>query len=421
MALTDYLDIEEFACQYAVQTDGLNTPATTGWVGLDCTFPQITEEPVVVEQKRAIGARGETTPVIAGRKYYRIAFTCPNHGQLDDYDFTTDSIEIDENGALHFLGVLGGESVIAYAANNCGPVDGNTIALSTSGKDGCLIAFGDGVGGLTRGQGFIQDSATPATTQLFEDMAATRVPVANDERYPTRTLWPGTTQLAPVTFRLLGPLARHDFRFAGCHVAKIVPRDDGDNSFLDVELVAYAGFDDTQGEGGLQYPDDHLKLQPLLARGGARTVVGKNVITALDDGTAGSGTCGLEEMTLSLDFPHDIVRCDEGLEGVEEVNVLSPMITGSLFCPGASSFEVDGENIFKTAYRNRTPISITRYLGDRPGAGFCWKVGAANINKCEWTAVGRKQGYAIDWSAGPYRGDASSNDAGCKPVTIGLS
>lgn len=420
MALNDFLDTEEFSVQYAVQSD-LNTPATTGWVGLDCTFPEITVEPVQTETVRATGAPGASTDVETGRRYYRIAFSAPLHGQPADYDFTTDEVDITETGVLHFFKWLRSSSdQVAYAANNVSSVDGNTINLATSGAlDGALVAFGSGVAGTIRGQGFVQDGSTPATTHLFEDLAV--VPQSNDERYPTCSIYPGpaSNQPSPVTFRLLGSASRNDWRFAGCHVSKLTPREDGDNLYLDVELVAYAGMAKSSS-GALEYPLDYLKLQPLLARGGARTVVGSNVIAALDDGSAGGGTCGLEDVTLSIEFPHEIVRCDEGIEGVEEVVVLAPKITGSLFCPNASSYEVDSENIFETAWREKTKLSITRYLGDRPGAGFCWKVGAAIITACDPGTSGRKWGWNVSWKAGAYRGDATSADAGNKPLVIGF-
>lgn len=418
MAFADFLDNEDFSLLYAVQNSGLNTAATTGWVSIPASFPSISEQAVTSETVRATGARGASADVETGRKYHTLAFSVPLHGQPEDYDFTTDSIVVAEMGALHFLQILGGADAIAYAANNVTAVDGNTINLATGALDGCLVAYGAGTAGTIRGQGFVTDSATPATTHLFEDLAV--VPTSNDERYPTLTLYPSTAQLAPVTMRLVGSHSSQDLRFVGCHISKIVPREEADRIWLDIELICYGGLV-YASSGGIQFPADYLSLQPLLARGGARTVVGSNVIAALDDGTAGSGTCGLKEVTLSLEFPHEIIPCDAGNEGVEEIVVLAPRITGSLWCPKVSNFEVSSQNIFDAAWKNKTKISLTRYLGDRPGAGFSWKVGRASIVSCELATNERQLGYQVNWKAAPYKGDASSNDAGNKVLCIGLS
>lgn len=414
MAFANVLDAESFAMAFAPQSSGLQV-AGSAWVWFEGTMPQVQIEKSTNETRRSVGARGAGTKRKTGRRWYRITTSVPLHGQPSTYDPTVGSPAAYNVGALHFLAHLGAGISVTYALNGVSPVaaDANTVNLTGAAKNGCLLAYGDG--GATpktvRGMGFVKDAATPATTQLFEDVGV--IPAATDERWPTITYIPSATQPEPFTFRIVGEPTNQDLRFVGCHVSKLTPRVDGERLWLDVEFVAYAGRTETTS-GGLVRPARYLSLDPVLARGGARLVIGSQVIATLNDGTADpTGSCDIRDLATTFEIPHRPVRCDSANEGVSEVTMLSPRISGSLWCPKVSDYEVSGRNIFEAAWEDETSLSLSFYLGDRPGCVFAWQLTAANITDYNFAVNERAMGFNVSFEAGDdWIGDGASTDAG---------
>lgn len=422
MAFANVLDAESFAVAYAPQSSGLQT-AGSSWVWFESTLPQVQIEKSSNETRRSVGARGAGTKRKTGRRWYRLSFSVPLHGQISTYNGASNSPAAYNTGGLHFLAHLGVGIAVTYVSNGVSPVssDANTVNLTGAAKNGCLLAYGDGGASppTVRGMGFVKDASVQATTQLFEDVGV--IPAASDERWPTITYIPSATQPEPFTFRIVGEPTNQDIRFVGNHVSKLSPRVEGERLWIDVEIVAYAGRTETTS-GGLVRPARYLSLDPVLARGGARLVIGSQVIATLNDGTADpTGSCDIRDLALTFEIPHRPVKCDSANEGVSEVTMLAPKITGSLWCPKVSDYEVSGRNIFEAAWEDETSLSLSFYLGDRPGCIFAWQLTAANITDYDVAVNERAWGYKVSFEAGDdWIGDQATTDAGNTVARVAL-
>lgn len=414
MSWAEIFDEESFSVGIAPQGSGINTPGTV-WTWIDCEMPQVSYDAAQTDTKRSRRSRGSGTKRRTGRVHPRVAIRFPMVGQLADFDHTSDTPALEAANKL--LDFLGGSSGIAYQASGMSPVDGGSVSLITStGKVGCLVAGVESTGAVLA-KGFIQSlsGAGPYTAALFEDLAAE--PGTSIGRIPTLTIYPSTTAPTPITIRVNGEHADMARAYIGCVLSKATMTFDSDwRPYWNCEFVAYGGEDRTTYDGGLMAVTECLPLEPLVSRGGARFVIGSNVVGTLADGTVDpDGTCDVRDFELSWEFPHYATRCPTGTEGVGQVVVRSPMQTISFSLPDISDFEVSSEHMGEAAWRNLTEISVSLYLGDTPGQIF-----AANIPRMIMTAypevvmVDGARHRRFVGEAGHYAGDGASTDAGNK-------
>lgn len=406
----------EFSFAFAPQTTDLTT-AGSSWVWCDVEMPQITPEAVQTDTRRSLSQRGESTPVLAGREWWRISVKFPEQGQLAAYDPTSDTPGL--QGAMGLLNFFGGSAALSYQAAGVDPVDGNTVTLTTStGKLGCLVAALES-GGTVDAMGFVksQTGAGPWTATLFEDLKAE--PGAGTARLPTLTLYPGTDAFVPLTLRLVGEDASQDYRYVGCIPASATRTYDNDRPMWEVQFVCYAG--EVRGtSGGLQDHAAVLMNDNILGNG--RHVVASNVFAALDDGTVDNGTCNVRNLALSFELPHRISYCPTAVQGVGAVKIGSPVISASFAVPEISDFEdTDDEQFAVSAWRAGTRVSLTCYEGDRPGVLHAWALRGATVrSRPTPTFIDGVLHQQVEVGASAYTGDGASTDAGNKPIIMAV-
>lgn len=412
MAWAEVLDEESFSVGFAPQSD-INTVGSS-WTWIDCEMPQVSYDAAQTDTKRSRRSRGAGTKRLTGRVWPRVAIRFPMVGQLAAYAFASDTPGL--KGANGLLDFMGGSAGIAYQASGVTPSDGNTVTLATStGKLGCLIAARE-ASGLVAAMGICKSlsGGGPYTAELFEDMAVQ--PGSGIARIPSFTIFPSSTAPSSLTIRVTGEHANQEKRYLGCVLSKATMSFDADwRPYWNCELIAYGG--EVRGtSGGLQTVAECLPLEPLVARGGARFVIGSNVIATLADGTVDAdGTCDVRDFELSWEFPHYVARKPTGTEGVKEVIVRSPTQTVAFALPDISDYEVSSAHMGEAAWRNLTELSVSLYMGDTPGQIF-----SANIPRMIPTAYPevvmidgvRHRRFAGE--AGAYTADGASTDAGNK-------
>ncbi len=419
MAWTDIFDTEVFSVGVGAQTAAtLNTEqSTVEWI--DCEFAGVTYDAKQTDTKRSRRSRGAGTMRLTGRVWPRVSIRFPLHGQIGSYAYASNTPAW--AGAMKLLDFLGGSSALTYQAAGISGSDGNTVTTATSAsKAGCLLAARDTADGVVRGMGFAKSAAIGAV-DVFEDMAAQ--PGAGGGRLPSVTLFPGATQAVPVTVRVTGEAAAQDRRYVGCVLSRAtIKPDEDDRLYCVAEFICYGG-ETRASSGGLQAVTDYLPLEPQLARGGARWVLGSNVFTTLADGTVDpDGTCDIRDVELVIDIPHYISKAPSRGQGVKEVVTRSPVITASFTVPEIPDFQVSGEQFAEKAWRDLTQLSLSCYMGDTPGQVFAWNMPRGLVTVFpENPVVDGILHRRISLEAGNYTGDAASTDAGNKTFRMALA
>ncbi len=381
MAWAEVLEEDVFSVGVGAQAD-VNTPAVS-YVWIDCEMPQVSHDAAQNDTKRSRRSRGAATPRLSGRVWPRLAIKFPVCGQLAAYAYASDSPGFVAANLL-LSGALGGSTALAYQAAGVSPTDGNTVSLITSqGKLGALMAAiesGDAVNAM----GFIKSigSGGPYATNLREDMKAQ--PGTNVKRAPTLTVYPGATAPPAWTIRVTGEHADMERLYYGCVLTKAPFVFDADwRRPCPAELIAYGGEPSVRdtATGGLQTITETLALEPLVLRGGARYVLGSNIFTGFNDGTVDAdGTCDIRNVELSWTIPHYVVPCPTGIEGVSEIVGKSPIIAASFSVPDISDFQTSADEHFaEAAWRDKTAVSLSCYLGDTPGRLLAWSIPAGLV------------------------------------------
>lgn len=420
MSWTDILKNTDFSFGWAPEAD-VNTPGSV-WTFVDCETPQISYEAAQTDTKRSRRALGAGTRRLTGKVWPRITVKLPAFGQLSTYNYTSDTPAL--TGVNGLLDAWGGSSSVAYQAAGINSTDGNTMSLvSSQGKYGCLIA-GRESSGVVQAMGFAKTigSGGPYVTDLFEDLRA--LPGAAIARLPSLTCYPGSTARVSRTLRVCGSSTAMERQFIGCLLKKATLNFAEDwRAYWTLEFISYGGerprSELTGSGGGLQAITDHLLLEPLIQRGGARFVLGSNVFTTLNDATIDGGTCDVRNLELSAEWEHYVATCPTGRQGVGQVVFGSPTINTSFTVPDISDFEVSTEHFAEKAWRDGTEVSMSCYIGDSPGAILAWNMprGIPTVfPEPEWVddALHRR----ISLEAGHYTGDSGSSDAGNKPFRI---
>lgn len=411
MSWSDIFDTESFSVGIGEESALGTEQSSLEWI--DCEFIGVTYDAGQTDAKRSRRSRGAGTRRLSGRVWPRLAIRFPLHGQASGYAYGSSTPAF--GGAMRLLNRLGGTAALAYQAAGITPSTGNAVTTVTSpSKAGCLLAARDTSDGLVRGMGFAKAAVTGACS-LFEDMAAQ--PGAGSGRLASLTIFPSSTQPASLTVRTTGESANQDRRYLGCVVSKIVlePPDRDGRLYGRAELIAYGG-ELRQTSGGLQAVTEYLPLEPALARGGARVVLGSNVFTTLNDATVDpDGSCDVRDIELTIDIPHYVAPCPARAQGVASVTALSPMIAATFTVPDIPDFEVSSEQFAEKAWRDLTDCSLSVYMGDTPGQIFAWNIprGIPTVFP-EPVIVDRVLHRRIGLEAGNYTGDSASTDAGNK-------
>lgn len=424
MAWSEVLLDGEFSVGFAPQSD-IDTSGSS-WTWIDCEMPQVSFDAAQVETKRSLRSRGSATRVFSGRVWPRIAIKFPVCGQLSSYAFASDTPGLKgQNGLLDFLG---GTAALAYQASCISSSDGNTITVATSiPKYGCLVAGRESTGTVSA-MGFVKgiSGSGPWTTELFEDLKAQ--PGSSIARIPSYNFWPGTTAPSPLTIRVTGESAAMERRFLGCMLSKASFSYDSDwRLYCTVELVSYGGelpkAELSGSGGGIQTVTDCLALEPLVARGGARFVLGSNVFTGFNDGTVdANGSPDIRDLTWEWDIPHHPVIYPVGRQGVKEVLMRSPTISASFSVPDISDYEVTAGQFAEEAWRNLSDFSLCGYMGDTPGQIFAFRLPRLTPTAYpEVVFVDGARHRRINARATHYSGDTASTDGGNKPAGFALA
>ncbi len=417
MAWAEILEEDVFSVGIGAQTD-INTPAVS-YTWIDCEMPQVSHDAAQNDTKRSRRARGAATPRLSGRVWPRIAIKFPVPGQPVAYAFASDTPAF-LGANLLLAGALGGSTALAYQLGGVSPTDGNTVSLITSqGKLGALMAAVESGGGVAA-MGFIKSigSGGPYATNLREDLKAQ--PGTTVRRAPTLTVYPGATALLARTIRVTGEHTNMQRLYYGCVLTKATFAFDADwRLHCTAELIAYGGEPSVRATaaGGLQTITEMLALDPLVLRGGARYVLGSNVFTAYNDGTAdATGTCDIRDLELVWDIPHYVVPCPDGIEGVGSVVAKSPRVAATFSVPDISDFQnASAEHFAEAAWRDRTSIALSCYLGDTPGQLLAWNIPAGLVaNFPETVNVDGVRHRRVTLEAGYYAGDEAATEGGNK-------
>lgn len=423
MAWSEVLLDDQFSVGFATQAN-VNT-AGSSWTFIDCEMPQVSYDAAQTDTKRTMRARGASTKILTGKVWPKIAIRFPVVGQLSAYAYASDTPGL--KGANGLLDCLGGTAAIAYQAGGMSPTDGNTVSLITSqGKYGCLIA-GRETSGVVNAMGFAKTigAGGPYATDLFEDLKAQ--PGTTIGRLATYNFFPSTTQPSALTLRMCGASTAKEKQFLGCYLTGAKFSFDADwRLYCTVEFTSYGGelpkAELSGSGGGIQTIAECLALEPLVSRGGARFVVGSNVITTLADGTIDAdGSCDVRDIEFGWEIDHYVALKPTGRQGVSEVITKSPVFTAAFSVPEISDYEVTAGQFAEEAWRNITEYSFSGYIGDTPGQLF-----AVNLPRLMPTAfpepvmVEGALHRRVSGRAVYYSGDTASTDAGNKPARFGL-
>lgn len=426
MSWAEVLDEESFSVGLAPQAD-INTVGTV-WTWIDCEMPQVSYDAAQTDTRRSARSRGSATKRLTGRVWPKLAIRFPVCGQqalqgaTPAYAYSTDTPALKAANLL--LGGLGGSFALAYAAADITTTDANTLSLATVAKMGALVAALE-ASGAVNAMGFAKSIGTvgPYATNLREDLKVASG--ASVKRLPTLNLYPSATALTAYTVRVCGEHVDMERKYLGCVPTKASFTFDADwRLYATVELIAYGGEPvvRTTGGGGLQTVTETLALEPLVARGGARFVLGANVFTTLNDATADAdGTADIRDVELTWDIPHYVARKPTGVEGVSQIIARPPLISASFSVPDISDFQVGTEHFAEAAWRAQTAVSLSCYMGDTPGQILAWSIpGGIVANFPELVVVEGVRHRRVTLQAYDYTGDAAATDGGNKVHNFAL-
>lgn len=413
MAYTDILNLKHCSLGYATQSD-IVTPAAGSFTWLNAHDISITPEAPSAKPARTRGSRGSAPLNTSGRVWYRLSFKTYMHGQGAAYDFTSDPAGIPGAWGLH-AGIWAAAAG-AYHATGVSPSDGNTVTLINDPLLGSLIAFANS-SNVVGGMGFLQSKSGggPYTANLFEDLPAQ--PGSGNKQVPTTTRYPTNAKQA-FEFAIRGEPTVQDMRVRGAIFMKRTFRyDEADALLAEWEFMCYGGLDPYGGAGGLQSIASYLTLDSLIGAGNGRIVLGSNVFTSFDDGTADAeGHCDVRDIVITDEVGHRPVTIPSLTEGVKDVALLDHMTTVSFQIPHVEDFDGTTVNAFEEAFRNETVVSFSLYMGDTPGKLFAFNMPRGQVSAFPgYPESDNALGRGVTLEATDYDGDGASTDAGNKP------
>lgn len=425
MAYTDILDNERFCFGFADQSNLTTKSATAiaSYTYLDATFPDISEDGEVDDEKRSVKGRGTVSKVSVGRVRYPWSFKCEMPGQLTTYNPTLGAPSL--VGAWQLVAeALGANAAGAYLA--AGVAAASTAKLinwaSTTPKLGCGYVVGTGLtDGLVKSIGWLKSLAVQAGT-LFQDMRAS--PVTGDNIYQTVTMFPGITNPTPKTFGLFGEHAYQSIKGIGAMPMKLTfSWDKADKLWCQFDYVCYGGQAEDADGGTIVSPQLTKVLEPAKGTGAARIMVASNRITSFFDGTADpDGTCGLRNLQLTLDFSHYANECVAKAERVDAVKVRSPKCSLSFWAPRVTDLQdptYTPQDIWHAALERQHQVSFSYEMGDTIGQLFGLLIPGGLIRTRPTPAIqDGAWGWNVVLDAGDYQLDGASTDAGNSGVRL---
>ncbi|MCC6623351.1 MAG: hypothetical protein IT385_18980 [Deltaproteobacteria bacterium] len=424
---TDIAEEDQYMVMLAPQT-ALNTPGTV-WEVIECNVFVPQDEQSQVDTPRGAQIFGAWMPPIPGKTWHRLALKGPVKGQPGGYDFTTDSAAL--HGLSRFLEFLGGQSAIAYQGTGVELTgsDAMTVILkTTSGKMGCLLASRDTVSGEVT-HGFITSLAGggPFTAGLHDDLG---VAVTDDAgRLPTLTCYPKRAALTNVayTVRIVFGSTNQDRRymnFVPTGVMRLLVEEDV--LMWEVPGIALAPETYNGGDGALVALTDLLAMDAHLAA--SRYVLRSHDSDFGDDlldGTVDpSGSCGIRDVILNIDFRESFKAKGPATGGVCDNVMRAPLITAELAVPTIASYNEDpspAENILLASYKHRRNLSLSAYHGNAAGKLLAWRFPYAHLaGRPRRVFIEGVEHFVGTLRAGPWTGDGTSDDGGNKVLDIGV-
>lgn len=414
MAYTDLLNLKLCSVGYAEQTD-VATPAGGSYTYVPAFDLSITPEAPSAQPSNGVGTRGSVPRNTSGKVWYRLSFKTYAHGQPSDYDFTSDTADL-----VGIWGLLDGPftaALGAYHATGVNASDGNTVTLTNNPTIGSLIAFANS-SNVVGGMGFVKSKSGggPYTTNLFEDLPAQ--PGSNNKQVPTRALYP-TVGKKIFSFKILGEPAAQDIRLYGGILMKRTGRlDEADCLLFEWEFMVYGSMNPRGGSGGLQALGDFLTLDPFVGAGTGRVVLGSNVFTDFNDGTAdGEGHCDVRDIVFTDEWVHrPVTLASLTGGGVKDVSVQAHTCRVSFTVPSVTNYDSSSVNAFERAFLEKTQVSFSLYMGDTPGRLYAYQMKRGQVSAFPgYPDVDGVVGRGVELVATDYSGDGASTDAGNKP------
>lgn len=418
MALTDLLNLKLCSLGFANQTDTVTAPGGA-YTWLRAHDLSLTPEAPVANPQSTVSTRGSSPRNTSGRVWHRLAFKTTMDGQAGDYAFASDTPEL--AGAWGLLKGMFTETLAAYHATGVSPTDGNTVALTNNPAIGSLIAWANS-SNVVGGMGYVQSKSGsgPYATTLFEDVPAQ--PGSGNKQVPTLTLTPVAGRQFQA-FAIKGEPTAQDISIYGGILLSASPSfDEADNLVIAWEFMCYGRRADRGGAGGLQAIADYLTLEPFVGAANGRVVLGSNVFAALNDGTADAeGSCDVRDIAIKYTWTHRPVMLQSIGEGVKDVSVQNCMTEVSFTVPHVTDYEVSALNMFERAFREKTQVSFSLYMGDTPGRLFTFQLPRGQVTAIPgFPEVDGTIARAITITPVDYSGDGASTDAGNKPSRLSI-
>jgi hypothetical protein len=415
MSLREVAQEGAYSVLIAPQTD-LNTEGSS-WEVIEAAV--FVAEPVSTQAAgtmRGVAQYGGRRGPLAGRTWHNITLKGPVKGQLTAYALASDTPIA--RGLSRVLDFIGTGVNLAYQLNGVGPdspaADRVVVLTTAAGKYGCLLASTPNGGSATK-LGFIKDltGAGPYDCTVLNDMLTQ--PAANEERLPTRNIYPSAAALTNValTIRCVFDHASQDYRWIGwvpTGATRLVVEDD--TLMWEIPGIAYGGTNHDEAGGGLQALTGHLPMAPVVEASYhiLQTAAGTDY-----------GPVGIRDVALSLDFGDPIRFGGPKPQGVGEAVTRMPVASATVSIPRVSDFIVGGRDILTAAYEDDAAISICGYHGDTPGALLAWAIRGGKVSERPREAfVDGVLHVTATIVADEWTGDTAATDCGDKPLVISL-
>jgi len=415
MSLREVAQEQAYSVLIAPQTD-LNTEGSS-WEIIEAAV--FVADPVASQASgamRGVAQYGGRRGPLPGRTWHNLTLKGPVKGQLSGYALSSDTPIA--RGLSRVLDFIGTGVNLAYQLNGVGPdspaADRVVVLTTAAGKYGCLLASTPNGGSATK-LGFIKDltGAGPYDATVLNDIQAQ--PAANEERLPTRNIYPSAAALTNValTIRCVFDHSSQDYRWIGwvpTGAVRLVVEDDV--LMWECPGIAYGGTNHDEAGGGLQALTGHLPMAPVVEASWhlVQTAAGTDY-----------GPCGIRDVVLSIDFGDPIRFAGPKPQGVCEAYTRMPVASATVAIPRVSDFISGSRDILTEAYEDGLGISISGFHGDAPGALLAWTIRGGKVPE-------RPREQFIDGVlhvvativADEWTGDTASTDCGDKPFVISL-
>jgi hypothetical protein len=379
----------------------------------------VTSEVGSVEVEATKSQAGAATKPYVGRVWYTVAVRQKWQGQVVAYNGSTAPVLTGMARAMP----LGGSASLSAEVDALTMTDANTVSSTVNGKLGCLLASKDG--DTVTPLGFVESisGGGPYVHTLCEDAP---IDTGTDlDRGATASFWHVADEAPLWAIRVVGADASQDHRYLGAAYQRTDFSWDEDGCKWATHTFRVYGGKKRGTGGGLRSVTAYMSMESVYQRPGARIMLGSNQIAAQDDGTADpGGTCGVRDLTASIEWPHFVARSPANThapEGVCAVALRSPIVTASCQIPMVPDWDSGGESIVETIYRNRGDLSLSWSQGDALGRVVAGRIARGHITA--WpdpVAVDGVYHQPVQLRAGENLADGAATDAGRKPFVLAI-